>query len=97
MRYTKAFIKARFEMAMRDLGVPVGETYTKQPDGTYKANVGVYFLDHTPCYGGYRVHRIANEGGAESTPFGSERYNAREMIAMLNGVLAASFINQHKG
>jgi hypothetical protein len=81
-------------MAMKAIGASCGPTYTKQADGTIKANVGVYFIDHAACYGGYTIARIANEQGGESRPFGMGRHNASAFVAMLDGILGAADIMQ---
>lgn len=91
MRYTKKFLQARFELAMNALRLDTGECYTRQPDGKFKANVGVHFVDYYPIGGGYRISVIANEGGAESHFGGmSERYSASEFKAYLDGIIAAA-------
>ena len=92
MRYNRKFIEARFQMAMKAIGAPTGDTYTKQPDGSYKANVGVHFIDHIACYGGYTIACMASDGGAESRPFGHGRYKASEFVAMLDGIIGAASI-----
>ena len=38
------------------------ESWTKGPDGKFKANVGTYQLG--AAYGGYRIEKIMNTGGA---------------------------------
>ena len=88
MRYTKKFIEARFHMAMEALGVPHGEAWTDR-----KANVGTYMLDH---YYGWQITKMHNEGGAESTPFGSSRYTAREFVAQLDGIINAAHILKNR-
>jgi hypothetical protein len=86
-RYTRKFIEARFHMAMEVLGVPHGDVWIKQDDGSIRAAVGTYFLDYAPIYGGYCIRKVANEGGAESTPFGSMRYNASTFAAFLGAIM----------
>jgi len=85
-------IEARFGMAMDAIGAPHGETYTKQADGTYRANVGTYFVDHNAIYGGYEIRCMASEGGAESQPFGQGRHSAQAFVALLDGILGAARI-----
>jgi len=91
MRYNRKFIQARFEMAMDAIGAPHGATYTKTENG-YRANVGVHFIDHAACYGGYTIRRISNESGGESEVFGSNRHNASAFVALLDGILGAARI-----
>lgn len=97
MRYNRKFIEARFAMAMQAIGAPVGESWTKQDDGSHRANVGVHFLDYAPIYGGYRIVRLHNEGGAEATPFGSNRYAAAAFVALLDGIIGAARIVKEQG
>lgn len=93
MRYTKKFIEARFESAMKAIGLPTGETYIKGISGQYIPNVGVYFIDHAPGYGGYRIAKM-HENGAESTPFGMDRKTASEFVALLTGILYAADVKE---
>ncbi len=81
-RYDRKFINARFALAMDVLGVPHGAAYV---DG--KAQVGVYFLDFNSVYGGYRIAKIANEGGGESAPFGTNRLRAAEFATALGFIM----------
>jgi hypothetical protein len=89
MRYNRKFINARFAIAMEALGVPHGETWD---DETKRCIPGVYAIDYASVYGGYTIRKIANEGGAESTPFGSQRYKASEFVALLDGIINAMHI-----
>lgn len=90
MRYTRKFIDARFAMAMDAIGAPHGATYTRQADGTLKANVGTHMIDHNGVYGGYVIGKIVNEGGGESRPFGDGRHGAEGFVALLDGILGAA-------
>lgn len=87
MRYTRKFIEARFEIAMKAVGLPTGKLYVEG-----KAQIGVCFVDYAPVYGGYEIRQIANEGGAQGQPFGSQRYKASEFVALLTGIIRASEI-----
>lgn len=90
MRYTRKFIEARFAMAMDAIGAPHGDVYTRYPDGSHKANVGVHFIDYAACYGGYTIAAIANEAGGENRPYGMERHSAAEFVALLDGIPGAA-------
>jgi hypothetical protein len=90
MRYTRKFIEARFAMAMDAIGAAHGDTYTQQPDGKWKANVGTHHLDHNAVYGGYRIAAIVNDGGGEGTPFGEARNAATAFVALLDGIIGAA-------
>lgn len=37
------------------------ESYTKDKNGKYKANIGNYHIDH--AYGGCALHKMATDGG----------------------------------
>lgn len=62
------------------------EAWTKQEDGTYKANPGTYILNQ--CYGGVRLAQICNTGGGERdiTWRGTKRETYRQMQAFLAGL-----------
>lgn len=62
------------------------KAWTKQEDGTYKANPGTYVLDQ--CYGGVRLSQICNTGGGERdiTQRGTKRETYHRMHAFLAGV-----------
>lgn len=96
MRYNRKFIDARFAMAMEALGVPHGETWTKQADGKYHANIGVHFIDYTPVYGGYRIGCMMNKGGGEHAPFGHTRHNAATFVDILTAIIDTAHILKNK-
>jgi hypothetical protein len=87
MRYTRKFIEARFEIAMKAVGLPTGPSWI---DG--KAQIGICSIDYAAVYGGYTIRMIANAGGGESSPFGQERHKASEFVALLTGIIRASEI-----
>lgn len=91
-RYTKKFIEARFELAMRELGLATGPLYVDR-----KAQVGNHFIDHQPAYGGYQIRMMCSEGGGQSCPFGMERHSASEFVALLSGLIyAADTLNDQR-
>ena len=95
-RISRKQVEARFELAMKLLGLPTGECWTRV-DGKNVANVGVLFLDYAPGYGGYEIRKIANEGGAESSPFGyANRRKATEFMAFLDGIVQAAHLMKNK-
>ena len=57
-----------------------------------KAIVGVHFIDFNRIHGGYTIRRIANAQGRESSPFGMQRHNAAEFVALLDGIIGAAHI-----
>ena len=68
------------------------EPWTRQPDGTIKANIGNYHL--SGAYGGYCLHRMHNDAGGVTTPLVYGHVPKRElygkMRAFLDGINVAS-------
>lgn len=89
MRYNKAFIRARFEFAMKDLGLN-----TRVYDDDAGEIVSHYDIDHASCYGGYKIVYYTAQDRIESEPFGRERYNAREFVAHLNGIIGVARVQE---
>lgn len=72
MRVTRKDAEAQFQRLIKAIGGRVATSYN---------DVGAYTLDYVACYGGYggfRVERIENSGGAVSTPFGDSRMTPTE-------------------
>ena len=79
------------------LGSPI-DSYTLQPDGKYKANIGNYHL--SGAYGGYALHRIASLGGGVDDIFSCGHIPKRELYdrihAYIDGInLSKSLANKH--
>ena len=93
-RITESNLKALVLRINEATGSPV-ETYTKQPDGTYKAQVGNYHLDF--AYGGVALDRMFNEGGGVSVIIGrgTKRELWDKMHAFLRGFETASEGRRH--
>jgi len=96
MRYTRKQVEMKFAQAMDAIGAAHGDTYTRQPDGRFKANVGTYNLDHNAVYGGYTITKIVNEGGGETCPFGMGRNGAATFVAMMNAIIDAAHIMKQR-
>jgi len=82
-RYTKSHAVRAFTQLATAMGKrfePVTPAWTKREDGTNKATVGVWCLDHNGVYGGYVITEMDNESGGESHPFGSNRMGTREFV-----------------
>lgn len=60
-------------------------SYTKQPDGKFKANIGNYHLDG--AYGGYALHRMHNDGGGVEDILGVGHVPKRELYNMLHSFI----------
>lgn len=54
-----------------------GDCWQRDKDGTLKAKVGCWHLDHS-TYGGYVVEEMTNEKGGVTQPFGAIRRSARD-------------------
>jgi hypothetical protein len=83
-RYSKKFIEARFSYWAEEAGLST-ECW-KRIDGRNVAQIGSVYLDHAPCYGGWCINQIMNEGGGctNVTGFGV-RLTAAELIAFFDG------------
>ena len=75
-RITKAMLQGMCDRINRTVGAPL-EPYTKQEDGTYKANIGNYHLDG--AYGGWCIHRLMNDAGGCDTPIVDAHVPKREL------------------
>ena len=60
--------------------------YTRQDDGTYKANVGNYHT--TGAYGGVNLARMANEHGGISNPLSCGHTTKRDLYNRMQAFLA---------
>jgi hypothetical protein len=52
-------------------------------------DVGAWGLDYNPVYGGVVIYEVANTGGAQSHPFGSERHKPQELWYMMRFAMDA--------
>ena len=66
------------------------EPYTKTADGHYKANVGNYHL--SSAYGGYALHKMANEDGGVHDIFGG--HMPKSVLAHLMRAYLAGITSQ---
>ena len=78
-RITKAMLQGMCDRINRQTGAPL-EPYTKQEDGTYKANIGNYHLDG--AYGGWCIHRMASDGDGVDTPITDGHVSKRELWSL---------------
>lgn len=51
-----------------------------------KAQIGNYHVSH--CYGGVALHRMFNEGGGVTTPFGCGHSTKRELFDKMSAFIA---------
>lgn len=68
-----------------ETGSPHATYSGKSVDGTLKANVGNYHL--SGAYGGWALHRIANESGGASDVFNSGHVSKRELYQLMSAYL----------
>lgn len=74
MAITIAQIENKLEQLNQKLGRPAKPC--QHIDGKLVWNIGTYCL--SGAYGGWNVHKIANDGGGVSEPFGSGHVSKRE-------------------
>ena len=83
-RITEKDIKSRIDYLNRITG-NAQTTYTKQDDGTIKANIGNYYL--SCAYGGYKLEQICNDGGGCSDISRQGYGTKRELYNFLNAYI----------
>ena len=52
-------------------------------------DVGAWGLDYNAVYGGVVIYEVANTGGAQNHPFGSERHKPQELWYMMRFAMDA--------
>jgi len=87
-RITKKTLRMAVANLNREMNLPTSAWLTPYGSGI-KANVGVFVLDC--AYGGYRLCRIASEGGGQSdiSPRGTARETYEYIYAMIAGIRLA--------
>lgn len=65
--------------------------WTRQKDGTLKANIGNYHI--SGAYGGVCLHRMMNESGGVTTPLSYGHVPKRELYNQLRAFIAG--LEQH--
>ncbi len=93
-RITITHARHAFERLAKALDKPTGEAWTRQENGTYKANVGVWMLDNASMYGGICIEEMSNESGGTSRPFGMGRMKPAQFVDCVNFALNALYIAQ---
>lgn len=89
-RITQADLEYQAERINEATGNPI-ETYTKQPDGSYKANGGNYHLDY--AYGGVELQQIIRDGSGAVRCISMDGHDTKRklydfMNAFLSGMAA---------
>jgi hypothetical protein len=85
MQATISAIQANLEYLNRITGSPA-TPYTRGADGKLTANVGNFHLYR--AYGGYSIHRMANESGGITNPCGHGVFSKREVFDRLTNFIA---------
>ena len=84
-RVTLAHLRAIVDRINRVTGSPM-EPYTLHADGKHRANIGNYHLSR--AYGGYCLHRMANDAGGVSCPLVHGHVPARDLANRMHAFLA---------
>lgn len=61
------------------------ESYTKSPEGKFKANIGNYHISY--AYGGADLHRMNNEGGGVTTPINCGHVPKKELYKLIHAYI----------
>jgi hypothetical protein len=83
-RITDKHLKALCERLNRIKGTPQ-EAYSKQEDGSYKANIGNFHLDF--AYGGVMLAKMVNESGGISNVLSIGRVSRRELYNLMHAYI----------
>lgn len=78
MRTTQTEVRRAFTCLAAALGKDTKPWLTVA--GQTQANVGAWYLDANPAYGGYVVCEMANESGGVYNPLGFMRMSGREFV-----------------
>jgi hypothetical protein len=62
---------------------------SRMVDGKYRANVGNYHISGS--YGGYCLHRMANESGGVNDVFDCGHITARQLAALMSAYTAGLY------
>lgn len=81
---TKRELEAVVERLNRITNSPLA-TYTKQDNGKFTANIGNYHL--SGAYGGYALHRIANEAGGVQDVLRSGHVPKAELCRLMHAYI----------
>jgi hypothetical protein len=92
-RITVAHLEVIIARINRATGSPM-TPYSPGADGRHRANIGAYHLSRQ--YGGFALHRIANEPGGVSCPLSTGHIPARELADRMLAFLAGLEAAQHR-
>ncbi|KKK79404.1 hypothetical protein LCGC14_2833860 [marine sediment metagenome] len=84
---TERYTKKDAERSLVRLADTLGKRLTKF-DHTPE-DIGTYYLDYNPTYGGCRVNKVCNEGYGVDTPFGMSRCKPSEFCRCVEYAIGA--------
>ena len=84
-RITQKQLQAVVDRINRMTGSPL-ESWTRQPDGTIKANIGNYHL--SGAYGGVCLYQMVSEGGGVTCPLGIGHVPKRELYELMQAFIS---------
>jgi hypothetical protein len=86
-RITRAHLEAKAATINRMTNSPLESS--RMVDGKYRANVGSYHISGS--YGGYCLHRMANESGGVNDVFDCGHITARQLAALMSAYTAGLY------
>jgi hypothetical protein len=86
-RITRAHLEAKAATINRMTNSPLESS--RMIDGKYRANVGNYHISGS--YGGYCLHRMANESGGVNDVFDTGHITARQLAALMSAYTAGLY------
>jgi hypothetical protein len=86
-RITRAFLDAKAATINSMTNSPVEPS--RMVDGKYRANVGSYHISGS--YGGYCLHRMANEAGGVNDVFDCGHITAKQLAALMSAYTAGLY------
>jgi len=86
-RITRAHLEAKARTLNGMTKSPVESS--RMVDGKYRANVGSYHISGS--YGGYCLHRMANEAGGVNDVFDCGHITAKQLAALMSAYMAGLY------
>ena len=86
-RITRSFLEAKARTINSMTKSPAEPS--RMIDGKYRANVGNYHI--SGAYGGYCLHRMANEAGGVNDVFDCGHIPARQLAALMSAYTAGLY------
>ncbi len=86
-RITRAFLDAKADTLNSLTNSPAESS--RMVDGKYRANVGSYHISGS--YGGYCLHRMANEAGGVNDVLNCGHITAKQLAALMSAYTAGLY------